>query len=177
MWRTNSYDFPHFLSPQNSPTIEVSKQARNIILQFLEGMDNMPSTGFGGQYYSISVSGMMLFQQGPFETGMGGIVVDLASAPIEPGDYTLEFKTAMGGIEIYLPRYVQFMINGQAGFGGANIHEGLGIWKSLTHKLKGTLHLPDQIPDHAVASADLERPIRINFIFHTGMGGIDIYRI
>ena len=137
----------------------------------------MPSTGMGGQYHSISISGMMLFQQGPIKTGMGGVVIDLASAPIEPGEYTLQIETGMGGIEIYLPRYVQFTVEGGSAVGGTNIHEGLGAWKKLENQIKSVLNLPNQIPEHAVAPYNPENPVRIRFVIHTGMGGIDIYRL
>lgn len=137
----------------------------------------MPTSGMGSQYYSISISGMMLFEQGPIKTGMGGVTIDLASAPIEPGEYTMQIETGMGGVEIYLPRYVQFTTDGGPAFGGVNLHEGLGVWKTLGHKIKDALHLPDQIPDHALADFDPERPVRIHFIIKTGMGGIDIYRL
>lgn len=137
----------------------------------------MPTSGMGSQYHSISLSGMMIFEQGPFVTNMGGMVIDLASAPIEPGDYTMEIRTGMGGVEVYLPRYVQFTIDGGAVVGGTNIHEGLGLWKGLMKSFQGTFSLPNQVPDHAVAPANPERPVRIHFVINTGMGGVDMYRL
>src|SRR5579884_2681136 len=63
-------------------------------------------SGIGGQTYSISHSGMQLFEQGRINTLMSSTVIDLVSAPIEPGEYRLETSVTMGGVEIFLPRYV-----------------------------------------------------------------------
>ncbi len=137
----------------------------------------MPQSGMGGQYYSISTSGVNLFQQGKISTGLGGITLDLASAPIPPGEYRLDIETMMGGVEIYLPRYVQFTIDGNSVMGGKNIHEGLDWWKSMTLKFQEVFRLPNQIPDHAVAPISQEQPVTIHFLINTGMGGVDIYRL
>jgi hypothetical protein len=42
----------------------------------------MPTTMFSSQLYSISRSGMFLFQHGPFIAVMGSVALDLMSAPI-----------------------------------------------------------------------------------------------
>lgn len=137
----------------------------------------MPTTAFGGQFHSISTSGMMLFEQGAFNSGMGGVVLDLASAPIEPGEYNLEINAGMGGVEIYLPRYVQFTVDGTSVFGGTSIHEGLGWWKTMLARFRGTLNIPNQVPEFAVAQADPEHPVKIHFHINSGMGGVNIYRL
>jgi len=120
---------------------------------------------------------MSLFQQGKIETGLGGVTLDLASASIPPGEYRLEISTGMGGVEIYLPRYVQYTIDGASVMGGKNIHEGLDWWKSMTKKFQDVLHLSNQIPDHAVAPISQEQPVVIHFLINTGLGGVDIYRL
>ncbi len=137
----------------------------------------MPGTIIGGQYYSISHSGMALFAQGPITAGVGGVTIDLASAPIPPGDYRLEVNGGVGGVEIYLPRYVQFILDGTSVVGGKSVHEGLGAWKALENKLRALVHLPSQIPDHAVAPVDPERPVRLTLVINRGIGGVDIYRL
>ncbi len=137
----------------------------------------MPSSGIGGQYYSISSSGMSIFQQGKISTAIGGITLDLASAPIPPGEYQLEISTGMGGVEIYLPRYVQFTIDGASVIGGKDIHEGLDWWKSMTKKFQDVFRLPNQIPDHAVEPISQEQPVIIHFLLNTGVGGVDIFRL
>jgi hypothetical protein len=99
------------------------------------------------------------------------------SAPIPPGEYTLEVKCAVGGAEIYLPRYVHFKIEGTSLVGGYDVHEGLGWWETLAHKVKDALHLSNQLPDHAVAPVDPGQPVTIRIKLTRGLGGVDIYRL
>lgn len=134
-------------------------------------------SGIGGQAYSISLSGMQLFEQGKINTLMSGTVIDLVSAPIEPGEYRLEINVTMGGVEIFLPRYVQFALEGTAIAGGRNVHEGPGVWETMKQKLRYTVSLPDQPPDFALAPSNPERPVRIHLVTHIMMGGVDIYRL
>ena len=66
-----------------------------------QGTSQPSFSAFSGQSYSIAHSGMQLLQQGSIHTLMSGTVIDLVSAPIEPGDYRLEITVTMGGIDIY----------------------------------------------------------------------------
>ncbi len=137
----------------------------------------LPLSGLGGQAYSISHSGLQLFQQGPIHTLMSGTVIDLVSAPIEPGEYRLEITVTMGGVEVFLPHYVQFTLEGSSIAGGRNVHEGPQIWETMKQKLHYVVALPDQPPDFALAPYNPERPVRIHFVTHITMGGVDIYRL
>ena len=143
----------------------------------LQGTGQTPSSVFSGQSYSISHSGMRLFQQGSIKTLMSGTMIDLVSAPIEPGEYRLEITVTMGGVEIFLPRSVQFTLEGSAIAGGRNVHEGPRMWETMKQKLHYLVNLPDQPPDFAFASFNPARPVRIHFVTHITMGGIDIYRL
>jgi hypothetical protein len=138
-------------------------------------------SGIGGQTYSIAHSGMQLFEQGRINTAMSSTVIDLVSAPIEPGEYRLEISVTMGGVEIFLPRYVQFTLEGSAFAGGRNVHDGLYegpvIWETMERKLRYMVSLPDQPPDFAIAPPNPARPVRIHFVTHITMGGVDIYRL
>ena len=136
----------------------------------------MSVSGFGGQSHSISNSGMMLFQQGPITSFVGGIELDLVSAPIEPGEYTLEIKNTVGGVEIFLPHYVQFTIDGGSMFGGRDVHNGVDKWRKMQKKLRHIVPLPDEPPAFALANHD-ERPVSIHFILETTVGGLDIYHL
>ncbi len=136
----------------------------------------MGDLSIGGQFNSISARVNAIFDR-PISSTIGGIVVDLASAPIEPGDHRLEIDAGIGGVEIYLPRYVQFTVEGGPGLGGQDIHEGLGLWDKLVHKVKDALHLPNQIPEHAVESADPAKPVKLTLAIDGVVGGIDIYRL
>jgi|GEM_PF-378422 hypothetical protein len=138
-------------------------------------------SGIGGQAYSISHSGMQLFDQGKINTLMSSTVIDLVSAPIEPGEYRLEISVTMGGVEIFLPRYVQFTLEGSAFAGGRNVHdgyyEGPEVWEITRQKLRYVVYLPEEPPDFAIAPPNPERSVRIHFVTHITMGGVDIYRL
>jgi hypothetical protein len=137
----------------------------------------MPTTMFSSQLYSISHSGMFVFQQGPFVAVMGSVMIDLVSAPIEPGEYQLEVSATMGSVEVFLPHYVQFTVEGGVSMGGSNVHEGPGAWEVIKQKLRPQILLPDQPPDFAIAESNLERPVRIRIITHITMAGVELYRL
>jgi hypothetical protein len=108
---------------------------------------------------------------------MSRTVIDLMSAPIEPGEYPLDITVTMGGVELFLPHSVQFTLEGSAIAGGRNVHEGPGVWETMKQKLRYVVDLPDRPPDFAVAPSNPERLVCIHFVTHITMGGIDIYRL
>lgn len=138
-------------------------------------------SGIGGQTYSITRSGMQLFKQGRIHAVMSSSVIDLVSAPMEPGEYRLEINATMAGVEIFLPRNVQFTLEGGAFAGGRNVHDGLyegpGVWETTRRQLRYIVDLPEQPPDFAIAPPNPERPVRIHFVTHLTMAGIEIYRL
>ena len=137
----------------------------------------MPTTMFSSQLYSISHSGMFVFQQSPYVAVMGSVMIDLVSAPIEPGDYQLEVSATMASVEVFLPHYVQFTVEGGVSMGGSNVHEGPGAWETIKQKLRPQILLGDQPPDFAIAESNPERPVRIRFITHITMGSVELYRL
>lgn len=143
----------------------------------MQGMGVSPVSSAGGQVYSISHSGMLLFQQGPIRTLMGETIIDLVSAPIEPGEYRLEVEVTLGAVKVFLPHYVQLMLDGNTIVGGRNVHEGLPMWKTMQEKLRYIVNLPDQPPDYALATYNPEFPVRIFLVTHITLGGVDIYRL
>jgi hypothetical protein len=126
------------------------------------------------QFHSIGTSGMAIFDR-PIESVIGGIVVDLASAPLAPGQHRLEIDAAIGGIEVFVPRYVQLTVEGGAAIGGQDIHDGMPIWLRATNKLKDWLGLSNRIP--AAAPPAPAEPIAVHLVVNGGVGGLDIYRI
>lgn len=58
-----------------------------------------------------------------------------------------------------------------------NVHEGPGVWETRKQKLRYVVTLPDQPPDFAIAPSNPERPVRIRFVTHITMGGINICRL
>ena len=47
----------------------------------------------------------------------------------------------------------------------------------MKQKLRYVVHLPEQPPDFALAPSTTERSVRIHFVTHITMGGVDIYRL
>ena len=129
-----------------------------------------------GQFHSISTSGMALFKH-PIESVIGGIEIDLASAPLDPGEHRLEIDAAIGGVEIYLPSYVKFTVEGGAAIGGQDIHLGLPIWTRVLHRSMSLFGITPKLPAHAVPNPDPTQPISIHFVIEGGVGGLDIYRL
>jgi hypothetical protein len=126
--------------------------------------------------HSISASGMALFDH-PITSTIGGIEIDLASAPLAPGAHRLEIESTIGGIEIYVPRYITFTVEGGAAIGGYDVHDGPGVWNKLVQKLRSVVRLSASVPIHAVDNPDPSKPISIHFVIDGGVGGIDIYRV
>ena len=56
-------------------------------------------------------------------------------------------------------------------------YEGPHVWETTRRKLRYVVNLPEQPPDFATAPANPERPVRIHFVTHITMGGVDIYRL
>src|SRR5215469_5834499 len=162
-------------------TVEVIRVAppEQVTEQPVEPAPSAPLlSGIGGQTYSIARSGIQLFEQGRINAVMSSSVIDLVSTPIEPGEYRLEINATMAGIEIFLPRYVQFTLEGSAFAGGRNVHDGLYegpvVWETIRRKLRYIVDLPEQPPDFAVAPPNPERPVRIHFVTHLTMAGVEI---
>ena len=129
-----------------------------------------------GTTHSIAHSGMALFGT-PIQSTIGGLVIDLASAPIEPGDHELRIEAGIGGIEIYLPRHVKFVVDGGSAIGGQDVHEGHGLLNTIGRKLGGLVGWHSPIPDEAVPSPDPTKPTTIRLVIEGVIGGIDIYRL
>lgn len=161
--------------------IRVAPAGQTIGWSPLQGQSTPLLSGIGGQIYSIARSGMQLFEQGRVNAVMSSTVIDLVSAPMEPGEYRLEINVTMAGVEIFLPRYVQFTLEGSAFAGGRSVHDGLyegpGVWETTRRKLRYVVDLPEQPPDFAIAVPNPERLVRIHFVTHITMGDIEIYRL
>jgi len=137
----------------------------------------MSTTIVGSNFISIAHAGTALFEQGPIQVGVGSVSIDLVSAPIPPGEYDLEIVSGVGSVEIYIPNYVQFTVNGGAFAGSTEIYEGLPLWERIGHSINDALGIKNRIPDHAVAPASSEQQVRIDLHVKTGFGSIEIYRL
>jgi hypothetical protein len=126
------------------------------------------------ELHSVSLSGTWLFERS-LSVVAGGMVIDLASAPIPPGEYKLDAESTFGGIEVYLARNVEFVSVGGADFGGIDIHDLPKNYQKLVKLLKGRVTLPPEPPPHLTRA--VEKPTRILLDLRTLVGGIDIYRV
>ena len=126
-----------------------------------------------GQLHSISHSGMAIFDR-PISSMIGGLTIDLASAPIAPGAHRLELDVSIGGIEIYVPAYIRFTIEGGAMIGGYDVHDGAGLW----NRFCAWLHL-GKTPVRAAANPDLAQitTVHLKWIDGGSIGGVDVYRL
>jgi|SRR5580698_4644096 hypothetical protein len=129
-----------------------------------------------GQLYSIANRGMGIFEK-PIESLLGGLEIDLVSAPITPGTHRLEIEANVGGIEIYLPKYVKYTIEGGSVIGGEDVHDGFPFWERVGRKIAAFARMPSKIPDQAIANPTPDEPISIHLVIDGGIGGVDIYRL
>ena len=116
---------------------------------------------------------MALFDH-PIRSTIGGLEIDLASAPIAPGTHRLEIETTIGGIEIYIPKHVKFTVEGGATIGGYDVHEGIPWWQRLAHGALRLVRLAPPLPAAGPAPAE---PATVHLVIDGGIGGIDIYRV
>jgi hypothetical protein len=129
-----------------------------------------------GTVHSISHAGMAIFDH-PITSTIGGVVVDLVSAPISPGEHRLVIDVSIGGVEIYLPAYVKFVVDGGAVIGGHDVHEGHGVFQRIGRRLARMVGARHTIPDHAVPDPDPGQAKSIRLVIDGGIGGVDIYRL
>jgi hypothetical protein len=129
-----------------------------------------------GQLYSISDRGMGIFER-RIEALIGGLEIDLVSAPIEPGTHRLELDANVGGIEVYLPKYVKYTIEGGPVIGGEEIHDGFPWFERTFRRLGKLVGLRSKIPDRAVDNPTPDQTITIHLVVDGGIGGLEIYRL
>jgi hypothetical protein len=132
---------------------------------------------FGARAYSVSRDGAGFLLSGePILAALGGVVVDLVSAPLEPGEYRLSVAARMGGGEIYLPRCANLDVEDRSAWGGSRLFEGAGHWPRMRWALRGSVDLPGEIPAHALEGFG-ERPVTVCLALDTRMGGFGVYRL
>jgi len=123
-------------------------------------------------FHSIAHAGAAIFEH-RIESTIGGLEIDLASAPLPPGTHRLAIESVVGGIEIYLPNYVKFTIEGGPAIGGVDVHDGIHFFQRIANRLRMT----NKLPRAAVANPDPSHEIAIQFVINGGVGGVDIYRL
>lgn len=70
----------------------------------------MPTSVWNQQTFSIATDDLSALTQNASTTVMGGLVIDLISAPITPGTYDIRLTSVMGRIQIFLPAYAKLQV-------------------------------------------------------------------
>src|SRR4051794_7032528 len=126
------------------------------------------------QFHSVAVSGMNLFDR-PIESILGSVTIDLASAPLQPGEHELRVESVVGSVTVYVPNYVKLSVEGGAIIGGYDVYEGLDLIEGSLQRMRRFFRMSNQVP--ATAAPAPELPVSIKLVIEGGIGGIDIYRL
>lgn len=136
----------------------------------------MPFTTLNEHGFSISQLGLGIFQE-DFTSLMGGTNIDLATMPIPPGQYELRANATMGGVNIFLPHYVRFIVEGNSIMSGKDIHTGTRYWRKLARKFRNQMPLPEYPPEFALTDFNSDQPVIIHLVLNTMMSGVYIYQL
>jgi hypothetical protein len=110
-------------------------------------------------------------------TLMGGIVIDLVSAPIDPGVYHLRFDAVLGGMRAFIPACARVQVGGPRSLGGAQLHDDQDFWREMQHAFSGTgVKVPANPPQWAVEPYE-ERPVTLHIAVTSVMGGAAIHQL
>jgi len=136
-------------------------------------------TVFGNAFHSVVENGTALFDQGPFQTGLGNLVLDLAGAPLPDGHYRVEAEIFVAGtVEIFLPRAARFTLTGTTLIGERTVREGLGFGAELRQRWSKFFGARSKVPELPPGSAlAASSNLSIELVVNTLVGGVRLYRI
>ena len=141
----------------------------------------MPTTTFlGNSFHSVSQNGARLFEQGPFSTWIGNLVLDLASAPLPPGRYRVEAEVVLvGNVEIYLPRDAVFTLTGSTVIGERKVREGLDYGKTLRRRWDHFFGRRSEVPalPASFPLAPTDGSLSFDLNVGTTLGEVKVYRL
>jgi hypothetical protein len=136
-------------------------------------------TVIGNAFHSVLQNGVALFEQGPFQTGLGNLILDLAGAPLPEGHYRVEAEVFVAGnVEIYLPRAARYTLTGTTFIGERVVRDGLDFGAQLRQRWSRFFGKRSKIPE-LPASWALATTSGLSFelVVNTLLGGVRIYRI
>lgn len=137
----------------------------------------MAPTIWSRRTFSIAADGMAAITGAEFTTIMGGLVMELVSAPIEPGTYDIRLTAMMGGIRIFLPAYAKVELHGTSFWGGKRLHHNNEFWDQLRQAFDGSnVQVPATPPAWARASY-AEHPVTLRFTINAIAGGASMYQL
>jgi hypothetical protein len=129
------------------------------------------------QTFSIATDGLELVTGDQLTTIMGGLIMELVSAPIQPGIYTIRLTALMGDIRIFLPAYAKAELQGASFWGGKRIYRNNEFWYQMRAAFAGSdVQVPATPPPWAHASYT-EYPVTLRFIINTIMGRASVYQL
>jgi hypothetical protein len=110
-------------------------------------------------------------------TLMGGIAVDLISAPIEPGTYDIHFAAVMGGITMFLPACATLQPEGRSFWGGTRLHGTEQFWPEMRRVFAPTaIQVPSTPPPWAIEPHQ-QRDVTLRISVSSLMGGMEIHQL
>ena len=137
----------------------------------------MPTSMWNKHAFSIATDELSALTGEEFTTVMGGLLIDLVSAPITPGTYDIRLTAIMGGIQIFLPAYAKVQLNEETYWGGKRIYHGKAFQQEMRQAFSNTtIQAPMPLPVWATASYE-DYPVTLRFTIKTIMGGAHIYQL
>ena len=137
----------------------------------------MATTIWSRRTFSIATDDLEAFTGDAFTTIMGGLIMELVSAPIQPGTYNIRLMALMGGIQIFLPAYAQVELHGTSFLGGKRLYKRNEFWPQMREAFTGSnLQVPPTPPAWAHA-AYTEYPVTLRFTINAIIGGASMYQL
>ena len=137
----------------------------------------MATTMWSRRTFSIATDGLEAFTGDEFTTIMGGLIMELVSAPIKPGIYNIRLTALMGGIRIFLPAYAKVELHGASFWGGKRLYQSNEFWRQMQEAFAGSnVQVPTTPPAWARASYT-EYPVTLRFTINAIVSGASIYQL
>lgn len=137
----------------------------------------MPTSMWNKHVFSIATDELSVLTGEEFTTVMGGLIIDLVSAPITPGTYDIRLTAIMGGIQIFLPAYARVKLNDETFWGGKRVYHGKAFQQEMQQAFTNTtIQVPTPLPEWATASYE-DYPVTLHLTIKTIMGGAHIYQL
>jgi hypothetical protein len=129
------------------------------------------------QTFSVARDGLEAITGDQVTTVMGGLVMELVSAPIAPGVYHMELTAFMGGIQLFLPANANVELRGASFWGGKQLYRDQEFWRRLHEAFaESGVQLPATPPAWAHASY-AENPVTLQLTINAILGGASVYQL
>jgi hypothetical protein len=137
----------------------------------------MATSVWNQQTFSLVTDDLSKLTGDQLTTVMGGLSIDLVSAPIPPGTYDIRLTAIMGGISIFLPAYANVLLNGETFWGGKRLYRSEDFWQEMRDAFsRSSVQVPTTPPAWATTSY-AETPVTMRFTINTIMGRAQLYQL